>query len=152
MCGIGGIVHYDDADIRDRLVAIRDRLRHRGPDDNGLYVTRYAGLVHTRLALVDPVGGAQPMHSPDGRYTLTYNGEVYNAAELRSELSDRWTFRTRCSRRIRLSLDSARSMPRSRSGARALDGARSSSNTNSFGGYERHCSAECQAGLRQCVR
>lgn len=96
MCGIGGIVHYDDADVRDRAVAIRDKLRHRGPDGSGIYTARHASLVHTRLALVDPAGGAQPITSLDGRYTLTYNGEVYNAAELRVELADRWTFRTRC--------------------------------------------------------
>ncbi len=96
MCGVGGIVHLGGAVERSRLVRLRDALRHRGPDGDGIHEAPHVGLVHTRLALVDPAGGAQPITSPDGRYTLVYNGEVYNAAELRAELADRWTFRTRC--------------------------------------------------------
>src|SRR5437868_13486840 len=75
---------------------MRATLRHRGPDGEGTFVAPCAGLVHMRLALVDPAGGAQPLTSADGRYTIVYNGEVYNAAELRAELAATWTFRTRC--------------------------------------------------------
>jgi asparagine synthase (glutamine-hydrolysing) len=100
MCGIAGIVRLtggvDSDEDRTRLARMRDRLRHRGPDGDGMFVCTEAGLAHTRLALVDPEGGAQPITSADGRYTLVYNGEVYNAAELRAELADRWAFRSRC--------------------------------------------------------
>ncbi len=96
MCGIGGIVQIGASVERARLVRMRNSLRHRGPDGDGIVELPSVGLVHTRLALVDPANGAQPLTSPDGRYTIVYNGEVYNAAELRAELADGWTFRTRC--------------------------------------------------------
>jgi len=69
-------------------------LRHRGPDGDGLFIGSFAALAHTRLALLDPAGGAQPMHGADDRYTLVYNGEVYNYLELRDELRPFWEFRT----------------------------------------------------------
>jgi asparagine synthase (glutamine-hydrolysing) len=75
---------------------MRQRLRHRGPDGEGLYLGSHAGLAHTRLALLDRARGSQPLTSPDGRFTLVYNGEVYNYPELRSQLRDRWDFRTAC--------------------------------------------------------
>lgn len=97
MCGIGGIVRFEGGIDRERarLERMRDRLRHRGPDGEGIHVSERAGLVHTRLALVDAEGGAQPFLSADGRYVLVYNGEVYDASDLRAELEDEWTFRTR---------------------------------------------------------
>src|ERR1700761_2893346 len=99
MCGIGGIVRYggglgSERDARG-LAGLRARLRHRGPDDDGRFVDEVVGLVHTRLALLDPAGGVQPIVSPDARYVLVYNGEVYNGDELRAELADGWHFRTR---------------------------------------------------------
>ena len=98
MCGIGGIVRHAGGlqHERERLVGLRDRLRHRGPDGEGLHLDEQVALVHTRLALQDPAGGEQPLRSPDGRYTLVYNGEIYDAEALRAELADAWTFRTRC--------------------------------------------------------
>ncbi len=74
---------------------MRDALRHRGPDGEGIYRSPHAVLAHTRLALLDRVGGAQPLTGPDGRLTLAYNGEVYNHPELREELRPFWDFRTR---------------------------------------------------------
>lgn len=94
MCGIGGIVRYRPGDDLPRLGRMQRRLRHRGPDDQGMVELPHVGLVHTRLALIDPAGGAQPMRGD--RYVLVYNGEVYNAAQLRQELAASWTFRTRC--------------------------------------------------------
>jgi asparagine synthase (glutamine-hydrolysing) len=97
MCGIAGIVRYDmpgDA-LLPRVIAMRDRLRHRGPDGHGEFAGKHAALAHTRLALLDPTGGAQPMTSPDGRYTLVYNGELYELDALRSRLAPGWRFRTR---------------------------------------------------------
>jgi asparagine synthase (glutamine-hydrolysing) len=61
--------------------------RHRGPDGQATYTGRRFGFAHQRLAIIDPRGGRQPMVSPDGRFVLVYNGEVYNYRELRDELS-----------------------------------------------------------------
>lgn len=93
MCGIGGIVRYRPGDDLARLGRMRSALRHRGPDDEGAWSSPHAGLVHTRLSLVDREGGAQPMARD--RYVLVYNGEVYNAVELRRELGEYWEFHTR---------------------------------------------------------
>jgi asparagine synthase (glutamine-hydrolysing) len=66
---------------------MRDALRHRGPDDQGIVLEGPCGLCHTRLSIIDlSARGHQPMASPSGRYWLTYNGEVYNYRELRAEL------------------------------------------------------------------
>lgn len=88
MCGIAGIVRFDRPATasRDQLAAMQARLRHRGPDGAGEAFASFAALAHTRLAMVDPLGGAQPLRSVDGRYTLVYNGELYNDAALRREL------------------------------------------------------------------
>jgi asparagine synthase (glutamine-hydrolysing) len=71
-------------------------LRHRGPDGLGVRVDTAAGLGHTRLAIIDPAGGAQPMRLRDGHLTLVFNGEIYNYIELRAELIQHGrTFHTR---------------------------------------------------------
>ena len=96
MCGIAGIVRYDaPGEVSEtRVRAMQACLRHRGPDGQGLYVGSSVALAHTRLALIDPQGGAQPMTSPDGRYTIVYNGEVYNYRDLRHELRNEWSFQS----------------------------------------------------------
>lgn len=92
MCGIAGIFAFGaDAPPVDaaELATIRDRMTPRGPDGAGLHLddARRIGLAHRRLAIVDvSEGGHQPMSSPDGRYAIVYNGELYNAPELRREL------------------------------------------------------------------
>lgn len=85
MCGIGGcVVTPGTAPPRDRLLALRDSLLHRGPDGSGVEVNDNVGLVHTRLAIVDLTErAAQPFHHPLESHVLTYNGEVYNHAEVR---------------------------------------------------------------------
>ncbi len=95
MCGIAGIVRFDQpaSAFAQRLAPMRARLRHRGPDGEGELVTSHAALAHTRLSMLDAAGGAQPMQSADGRYTLVYNGELYNDAQLRQRLAQ--PFRTR---------------------------------------------------------
>ena len=71
-------------------------LRHRGPDDTGAILAGAAALGHTRLAIIDPAGGAQPMCLAGDRLTVVFNGEIYNYIELRDELIARGrTFRTR---------------------------------------------------------
>ncbi|MBW2495357.1 MAG: asparagine synthase (glutamine-hydrolyzing) [Deltaproteobacteria bacterium] len=89
MCGIAGILHAErEHHVREPdLTALRDGLRHRGPDDEGLLIDGACGLVHTRLAILDLSSRAhQPMASSSGRYLLSYNGEIYNYRELRAEL------------------------------------------------------------------
>src|SRR5260370_1519813 len=85
MCGIAGIHGTQDDGW---IGAMNERQRHRGPDDDGVFRDREASLslAMRRLAIIDLTGGLQPMSTADGRYTLVYNGEIYNAGELRVEL------------------------------------------------------------------
>jgi asparagine synthase (glutamine-hydrolysing) len=88
MCGIAGVLRSAGNVSEADLHPLRDALRHRGPDDHGLHVDGGCGLAHTRLAVIDLAPRAkQPMHSPSGRYTLVFNGEIYNFRELRAELA-----------------------------------------------------------------
>lgn len=92
MCGIAGIAHADRARpvSEAALEAMGRALRHRGPDDQGVHVSRNVGLVHQRLSIIDLSPAAhQPMASDDGRYWIVFNGEVYNYLELRQELIGR---------------------------------------------------------------
>ncbi|WP_046499618.1 asparagine synthase (glutamine-hydrolyzing) [Streptomyces odonnellii] len=90
MCGIAGWVSYDsDLTTRhDVLNAMTATMACRGPDDSGVWVRPHAGLGHRRLAVIDLVGGRQPMEvrTPGGTISLVYTGEVYNFTELRAEL------------------------------------------------------------------
>lgn len=96
MCGINFL--YDSSvpieDLQRRLTAGLECLRHRGPDDTGLWCGGAAALGHRRLSIVDLAGSRQPMADPDGRFVLSFNGEIYNYRELRERLSGRWAFRT----------------------------------------------------------
>ncbi len=88
MCGICGIVtpsHAPPID-RARLERMRDTLVHRGPDGAGTHIAEQVGLGHRRLSIVDVAHGQQPMHSADSRYTLVYNGEVFNHPTLSADL------------------------------------------------------------------
>lgn len=94
MCGIAGIFDRTMATSEDRLrkqsAAMARSLAHRGPDDEGVWVDPSGGiaLAHRRLAIIDCTpAGHQPMDSACGRYTITYNGEIYNYAELAHDLS-----------------------------------------------------------------
>ena len=85
MCGIAGFIGGGDPAI---LAAMTDRLRHRGPDGDGVFVDpRWrAFLGHRRLVVIDPTGGHQPMEDEDGRIVVVFNGEIYNHHDLRQEL------------------------------------------------------------------
>jgi asparagine synthase (glutamine-hydrolysing) len=92
MCGICGIVHPDPTyPISDSaLIEMRDIMEHRGPDDAGHYVGAGVGLGSRRLAILDlSPRGRMPMATPDGRFRIVYNGEVYNYRALRSTLEAR---------------------------------------------------------------
>jgi asparagine synthase (glutamine-hydrolysing) len=93
MCGIAGFVdlkrRFGPDELRTIASRMADSLSHRGPDDQGVWTDAEAGVAlgHTRLAIIDlSPAGAQPMISSCGRFVLSYNGEVYNAPELRAEL------------------------------------------------------------------
>jgi asparagine synthase (glutamine-hydrolysing) len=92
MCGIAGIFQasYPESELQTQIRRMTATLVHRGPDSDGIMVRGAEGLAfgHRRLAIQDlSEAGAQPMSSPSGRYTIVYNGEIYNAEELRSKLS-----------------------------------------------------------------
>lgn len=91
MCCIVGIVHKTGAPVSgEELDRALDLAAHRGPDGRGTWLNGNLGLGHRRLAIVDlSDGGTQPMHSADGRLSLTFNGEIYNYIELREELKAR---------------------------------------------------------------
>ncbi|MGE3528619.1 MAG: asparagine synthase (glutamine-hydrolyzing) [Methyloceanibacter sp.] len=93
MCGIAGFINHKRRFGPDEIGAIAARmaarLAHRGPDDRGVWAEPDAGIAlgHTRLAIIDlSAAGAQPMVSACGRFVLSYNGEVFNAPELRAAL------------------------------------------------------------------
>lgn len=88
MCGICGIFNAaDDQEPRRPIVkAMMDRLEHRGPDDHGMHAGKGVIFGFRRLSIIDLAHGKQPMHSADGRYTLVFNGEIYNYLELRESL------------------------------------------------------------------
>lgn len=91
MCGILGVVAHHDASLPHAAVLerMRDTMTHRGPDDAGLWIdpVGVVALAHRRLAIIDPGPAAgQPMSTSDGRFTITFNGEIYNHAEIRTQL------------------------------------------------------------------
>ena len=88
MCGIAGILGGNDI-LEDRLQAMAVSLRHRGPDDHGVWFDTDAriGLAHTRLSILDlSTAGHQPMSSASGRFIISFNGEIYNHLDLRTQL------------------------------------------------------------------
>ena len=92
MCGINGSLAIGPGGpaVDPAVVeAMRDTMVHRGPDGAGLWVDaqRRVGFGHRRLSIVDlSTAAAQPMATPDGRYVMTFNGEIYNHTEIRAEL------------------------------------------------------------------
>lgn len=90
MCGIAGILHLDSAPASETSVRLMaNAIAHRGPDGEGFHVDGPCALGHRRLAIIDLSNAArQPMSDATGRFTITYNGEIYNFAELRKELEN----------------------------------------------------------------
>lgn len=88
MCGILGTYNLNGAPIdKNSLVEMGNQINHRGPDGEGYYVQANLGLVHKRLAILDPTDkGKQPMHSKDGKWVIVFNGCIYNYKELKNDL------------------------------------------------------------------
>ncbi|HVI58343.1 MAG TPA: asparagine synthase B [Luteimonas sp.] len=98
MCSILGAFDLrpgaDLAALRPLAVALSASQRHRGPDWSGVHASARALLVHERLAIVDPTGGAQPLRSADGALVLAVNGEIYNHRELEQSLRRAYDFQS----------------------------------------------------------
>ena len=91
MCGLAGILSADTRvdRLEDRILWMQAAIAHRGPDDQGHFIAanHNAALAHTRLAILDlSAAGHQPMSIGNGRYWITFNGEIYNFRKLRSQL------------------------------------------------------------------
>jgi asparagine synthase (glutamine-hydrolysing) len=88
MCAIAGILKYDPRERveRSRLESMTEVQRHRGPDGEGLWIDGPVGLAHRRLAIIDVVGGHQPMTNEDDSVWIVFNGEIYNHVALRREM------------------------------------------------------------------
>lgn len=97
MCGINGRYNFDSRPVAAaEIVAMRDTMPHRGPDDAGLLIDGCVGLGHRRLSIIDLSGGHQPIANEDGAISVVLNGEIYNFNELRAGLIQRGhQFRTR---------------------------------------------------------
>lgn len=103
MCGISGFCnlsqnYFSAQDKWSKILnSMSEALKRRGPDDNGIYISNKVCVAHNRLAIIDPENGAQPLYrSVNGNnYILVYNGEVYNADEIRKELCEKgWKFQS----------------------------------------------------------
>src|SRR5262249_28397641 len=89
MCGITGVVSFDGvSDVqRHQVTRATAALTHRGPDDVGCFADQCVALGMRRLAIIDIAGGHQPMVTPDGRFAIVLNGEIYNFQSLRKDLA-----------------------------------------------------------------
>lgn len=92
MCGIAGIINFDQSKINPELAnGIKKSLEHRGPDFSKVdYINENVALIHTRLSIIDlDQRSNQPMHSKDKRYSIVFNGEIYNFREIRKTLEEK---------------------------------------------------------------
>jgi asparagine synthase (glutamine-hydrolysing) len=95
MCGIAGWYRRGGRPVEQGVVVSQcDRLIHRGPDDSGYFVDGDFGFGMRRLSIIDVTGGHQPIFSPDGRYGIVFNGEIFNHPQLRRELERGYRFQT----------------------------------------------------------
>ena len=105
MCGIAGIFSpkLGQMDREDAVTRMVQRQAHRGPDDRGYLSSGDVTIGMCRLAIIDPANGHQPMTSPDGRFTVVFNGAIYNYRELQPALAaGGWVFRTNCDTEVLL--------------------------------------------------
>jgi len=89
MCGIAGIYNYlseSEPSTERNVKNMLSLIRHRGPDESGVYIDKNLGIGNVRLSIIDLSSGQQPMSDESGRYWIVYNGEIFNFPELRSDL------------------------------------------------------------------
>jgi len=105
MCGIAGLYLRDGEVDPAVLTRMRDVIAHRGPDDADNFIEGPVGLGHRRLSIIDLGTGHQPMQTADGRFTIAFNGEIYNYRELKRELESAGArFRTQSDTEVILKL------------------------------------------------
>jgi asparagine synthase (glutamine-hydrolysing) len=103
MCGICGKINpagVTEQEIKQMI----STLAHRGPDDKGIYLNNSVGLGHRRLSIIDLDFGQQPMSNESGDLWITYNGEIYNFEEIRTDLEDKHQFKTKSDTEVLLHL------------------------------------------------
>jgi asparagine synthase (glutamine-hydrolysing) len=106
VCGITGVLNFSGEPVSPSVLdRMTSSLAHRGPDGEGAFLEPGIGLGHRRLSIIDlTTAGSQPMTTPDGRFVVTYNGEIYNFLELRGELEAKGhKFRSRSDTEVLLS-------------------------------------------------
>ena len=81
-------------ELRNQVLEMSKKIRHRGPDWTGVYTGNNAIMSHERLAIVDPFSGKQPLVSDDGKIILAVNGEIYNHKEIRKDFAGKYNFKT----------------------------------------------------------
>lgn len=89
MCGVCGVVDFDELPDLELVLDMTALLQHRGPDGFGHVRDEHAALGHSRLAIIDVAGSPQPLSNEDGQVWVTFNGEIFNYLELRSQLVQR---------------------------------------------------------------
>jgi len=91
MCGICGIINFDNQAVQDlKIRKMMHDMKHRGPDDEGVFIEGSLGLGFVRLSIIDlSAAGHQPMISKDNRFVVVFNGEIFNYLELRDELKEK---------------------------------------------------------------
>lgn len=96
MCGISGIINLNSSKVDvNEIKTMMKTMKHRGPDDEGVFIDNNVGLGFVRLSILDlSIAGHQPMHSHDNRFVIVFNGEVYNYIEIRDELKGEFHFKT----------------------------------------------------------
>jgi len=106
MCGIVAVFNIQNADdaLRQQVLEMSRKQRHRGPDWSGIYCGDNTILAHERLSIVDPESGGQPLYSKDGNLVLAVNGEIYNHQELRKQYADKYDFQTKSDCEVILAL------------------------------------------------
>ena len=105
MCGIVAVFDIKNSiKLREQVLEMSRKIRHRGPDWTGIYNSKKAILSHERLSIVDPRSGKQPLYSKNKDLVLAANGEIYNHKELRNKLSIHYDFTTQSDCEIILAL------------------------------------------------
>ena len=96
MCGIVAILNTKEQTqaLREKVLRMSQKIRHRGPDWSGIYCGGSAILAHERLSIVDPESGRQPLYSSDRKQVLAVNGEIYNHQEIRRRYEGKYDFQT----------------------------------------------------------